>query len=115
MKNGFAPTLRPNTQEASKAVNLESKGPSGIIFPNCIGLAAGFDKDGVAIQGLMDLGFGFVEIGSVTPQPQPGNPKPRMFRLDQVDLPDLRYLNTFFAPISHPFKAAFNIESYINI
>lgn len=91
MKNGFAPTLRPNTQEASKAVNLESKGPSGIIFPNCIGLAAGFDKDGVAIQGLMDLGFGFVEIGSVTPQPQPGNPKPRMFRLED----DLGVINRF--------------------
>jgi dihydroorotate dehydrogenase len=91
VKNGFAPTLRPNTQEASKAVNLESKGPSGIIFPNCIGLAAGFDKDGVAIQGLMDLGFGFVEIGSVTPQPQPGNPKPRMFRLED----DLGVINRF--------------------
>ncbi|CAB9506576.1 Dihydroorotate dehydrogenase (quinone) [Seminavis robusta] len=50
-------------------------------FPNPIGLAAGFDKDGEAIQPLMDMGFGFVEIGTVTPKPQPGNPKPRMFRL----------------------------------
>lgn len=50
-------------------------------FPSCIGLAAGFDKDGIAIKQLMELGFGFVEIGSVTPIPQPGNPKPRMFRL----------------------------------
>jgi dihydroorotate dehydrogenase len=63
----------------------------GIYFPNAIGLAAGFDKDGVAIQGLMDLGFGFVEIGSVTPKPQPGNPKPRMFRLKE----DLGVINRF--------------------
>ena len=53
----------------------------GLKFPSCVGLAAGFDKDGVAIKQLMELGFGFVEIGSVTPKPQPGNPKPRMFRL----------------------------------
>jgi dihydroorotate dehydrogenase len=63
----------------------------GLIFPNVVGLAAGFDKDGVAIQGLMDLGFGFVEIGSVTPQAQPGNPKPRMFRLEE----DLGVSNRF--------------------
>lgn len=50
-------------------------------FPNPIGIAAGFDKDGKAILGLKDIGFGFVEIGSVTPQPQPGNEKPRVFRL----------------------------------
>jgi len=60
---------------------LSIKTKDGLTFPNCIGLAAGFDKDGVAIKELMDLGFGFVEIGSVTPKPQPGNPKPRMFRL----------------------------------
>ena len=52
-------------------------------FPNCIGLAAGFDKNGAAIGELLDIGFGFVEIGSVTPEPQPGNPKPRLFRLDE--------------------------------
>ncbi|XP_019766027.2 dihydroorotate dehydrogenase (quinone), mitochondrial [Dendroctonus ponderosae] len=50
-------------------------------FPNPIGIAAGFDKDGKAIMGLKDIGFGFVEIGSVTPHPQPGNEKPRVFRL----------------------------------
>lgn len=48
---------------------------------NPIGLAAGFDKDGEAIDGLSDLGFGWVEVGSVTPKPQPGNPPPRVFRL----------------------------------
>jgi dihydroorotate dehydrogenase len=53
----------------------------GLNFSNPIGLAAGFDKDGDAIGGTLDLGFSFVEVGSVTPKPQPGNPYPRMFRL----------------------------------
>jgi dihydroorotate dehydrogenase len=52
----------------------------GLTFPNPIGLAAGFDKNGVAIPAWAALGFGFVEIGTVTAQPQPGNPKPRIFR-----------------------------------
>lgn len=52
----------------------------GLRFPNPVGLAAGFDKHAEAVDGLMDTGFGFVEIGSVTPEPQEGNPKPRMFR-----------------------------------
>lgn len=52
----------------------------GLRFPNPVGLAAGFDKHGEAVDGLMDTGFGFVEVGSVTPEPQEGNPKPRMFR-----------------------------------
>lgn len=80
-KEGWSPRHRPNVLEGSDRVNLSIKGPNGLDFPNCIGLAAGFDKDGIAIKGLMELGFGFVEIGSVTPKPQPGNPKPRMFRL----------------------------------
>ncbi len=53
----------------------------GITFPNPVGLAAGLDKDGKHIDALGALGFGFLEIGTVTPKPQPGNPKPRMFRL----------------------------------
>lgn len=57
----------------------------GITFPNPVGLAAGLDKDGSYIDGLAALGFGFIEIGTVTPRPQPGNPKPRMFRLPQAD------------------------------
>ena len=52
----------------------------GLRFSNPVGLAAGFDKHAEAVDGLMDTGFGFVEIGSVTPEPQEGNPKPRMFR-----------------------------------
>jgi dihydroorotate dehydrogenase len=53
----------------------------GIRFPNPVGLAAGLDKNGDYIDGLSRLGFGFIEIGTVTPRPQPGNPQPRLFRL----------------------------------
>jgi dihydroorotate dehydrogenase len=53
----------------------------GLTFRNPIGIAAGYDKDGVAVRGLSALGFGHVEIGTVTPNPQPGNPSPRVFRL----------------------------------
>ncbi len=53
----------------------------GLEFPNPVGLAAGFDKNGECIDGLAALGFGFIEVGTVTPRPQPGNPRPRMFRL----------------------------------
>ncbi len=53
----------------------------GLTFRNPVGIAAGYDKDGVAIRGLAALGFGHVEIGTVTPRPQPGNPSPRVFRL----------------------------------
>ena len=54
---------------------------AGLKFPNRIGLAAGLDKNGRCIDGLGAMGFGFIEVGTVTPKPQPGNPKPRMFRL----------------------------------
>ncbi|KQO12842.1 quinone-dependent dihydroorotate dehydrogenase [Sphingomonas sp. Leaf242] len=56
---------------------------AGIAFPNPVGLAAGVDKDGRAIDGFFGLGFGSVEIGTLTPVPQPGNPKPRIFRLPE--------------------------------
>ncbi len=55
----------------------------GIEFPNPVGCAAGLDKNGAHIDALMAMGFGFVEIGTVTPRPQEGNPKPRMFRLKE--------------------------------
>jgi dihydroorotate dehydrogenase len=54
---------------------------AGLRFPNRIGLAAGLDKNGRCIDGLGAMGFGFIEVGTVTPKAQPGNPKPRMFRL----------------------------------
>ena len=53
----------------------------GLTFPNPIGLAAGFDKNAIAVPALAALGFGFVEVGTVTRHPQPGNPRPRLFRL----------------------------------
>lgn len=65
-----------NHQESKIGKNL-----FGIYFPNPVGLAAGFDKDARLIDELASLGFGFVEIGTLTPKPQPGNDKPRLFRL----------------------------------
>ncbi|MFB1028376.1 MAG: quinone-dependent dihydroorotate dehydrogenase [Thauera sp.] len=67
------------TPEPASAVEV-----MGLRFPNRIGLAAGLDKNGEAIDGLARLGFGFLEIGTITPRPQPGNPRPRMFRLPEV-------------------------------
>ena len=69
---GFAP--RPPARNNPAQV-------MGLDFPNRVGLAAGLDKNGTAIDGLDHLGFGFLEVGTVTPRPQPGNPKPRLFRL----------------------------------
>jgi dihydroorotate dehydrogenase len=57
----------------------------GLTFPNPVGLAAGLDKNGAVIDGLAALGFGFVEVGTVTPRPQPGNPKPRLFRVEAAE------------------------------
>jgi len=55
----------------------------GLEFSNPIGLAAGMDKDAIAIGAWQSLGFGFAELGTITPRPQPGNPKPRVFRLPE--------------------------------
>ena len=56
----------------------------GLKFPNPVGLAAGLDKNGDHIDGLAKLGFGFLEIGTITPRPQAGNPKPRLFRIPEA-------------------------------
>ena len=56
----------------------------GIDFPNPLGLAAGMDKNGDHIDALLGLGFGFIEVGAVTPRAQPGNPRPRIFRLTEA-------------------------------
>ena len=61
----------------------------GLNFPNPVGIAPGFDKHAEVPDALLGLGFGFVEIGTVTPLPQPGNPRPRMFRLE----PDQAVIN----------------------
>ncbi|RDD60200.1 quinone-dependent dihydroorotate dehydrogenase [Ferruginivarius sediminum] len=71
--------LGPRQREADDPILSQTLW--GRRFPNPVGIAAGFDKDAVAIGPLLDLGFGFVEVGSVTPRPQPGNPRPRVFRL----------------------------------
>ncbi|BDX19772.1 dihydroorotate dehydrogenase (quinone) [Halopseudomonas aestusnigri] len=55
----------------------------GLTFDNPVGLAAGLDKNAVAVDGMAAMGFGFLEVGTVTPRPQPGNPKPRLFRLPE--------------------------------
>jgi dihydroorotate dehydrogenase len=57
----------------------------GLTFANPVGLAAGLDKNGAYINGLAALGFGFIEVGTVTPRPQPGNPKPRLFRVKEAE------------------------------
>lgn len=67
------------------AARVEEQAPvelMGIRFPNRVGLAAGLDKNGVALDGLARIGFGFLEIGTITPRPQPGNPRPRLFRIE---------------------------------
>ena len=56
----------------------------GLRFPNRVGLAAGFDKNGVALPAWQGLGFGFAEIGTITARAQPGNPKPRIFRVPEA-------------------------------
>jgi len=56
----------------------------GLDFPNAVGLAAGLDKNGAYIDALAALGFGFIEVGTVTPRPQPGNPQPRLFRIPEA-------------------------------
>ena len=71
---GLVPAAAPSPSECERTV-------MGIRFPNPVGLAAGLDKNGEYLDALARLGFGFIEVGTVTPRPQPGNPRPRMFRL----------------------------------
>lgn len=91
----FLQALDPETAHqatilALRATNLPPPRPDdprlatdvfGLLFPNPVGMAAGFDKNAQAVDALLALGFGFVEIGTVTPRPQPGNARPRLFRL----------------------------------
>ena len=74
---GFVPRVKSRADPPELKVRA-----FGLNFPNPIGLAAGFDKDAVAPDALLRLGFGFVEVGTITPRPQAGNPKPRVFRLE---------------------------------
>lgn len=68
----------------AQRVPVSARTVMGIEFPNPVGLAAGLDKNAEHIDALSQLGFGFIEVGTVTPRPQPGNPRPRMFRLPQA-------------------------------
>jgi len=77
LQSGLAPLPRP---VASSRLHTQI---AGLDLPNPVGLAAGFDKNAQALSGLSRAGFGFVEVGAATPRPQPGNPRPRLFRLPE--------------------------------
>ncbi|WP_050603308.1 quinone-dependent dihydroorotate dehydrogenase [Ruegeria sp. 6PALISEP08] len=77
LKSGLAPAPGPVTTSRLRT-NV-----AGLELPNPVGLAAGFDKNGEVLTPLSRVGFGFIEVGAVTPRPQPGNPKPRLFRLTE--------------------------------
>ena len=77
LQMGLTPRIKTPTSQRLKT-NL-----AGLNLPNPVGLAAGFDKNATAIDPLLRSGFGFIEVGAVTPRPQPGNPKPRLFRLTE--------------------------------
>lgn len=68
---------------AGRAHRIAPRRVLGLDFPNPVGLAAGFDKDAEAVRAAFALGFGFVEVGTIVPRPQPGNPRPRVFRLPE--------------------------------
>lgn len=78
---GAIPPMRAALAAQYCVPDAEPVDAFGLTFPNRIGLAAGYDKDGEGWRGLACLGFGHIEVGTVTPLPQPGNPKPRVFRL----------------------------------
>lgn len=82
----------------------------GLKFKNPVGLAGGYDKDGIALRGLAALGFGHIEIGTVTPRPQPGNPRPRIFRLVE----DEAIINRMGFPGSGMSKVAAQISSVVH-
>lgn len=92
MKHGFAPKLRGEDSRLEEELEpLLGVNVFGTKLKSPIGLAAGLDKNGEAIDALLDTGFSYVEIGSITPEPQPGNPKPRFFRLPRDDAVINRY------------------------
>ena len=78
LRSGTGFTPEPDWSTPTLETNV-----AGLRFPNPVGLAAGFDKDAEVFGPMLNLGFGFVEVGTVTPRPQAGNPKPRLFRLEE--------------------------------
>ncbi len=105
------------------AANLQPDPPSlaqtlfGIGFPNPVGLAAGFDKDGEVYRQTLKLGFGFVELGSVTPKPQPGNPRPRLFRLtaDRAVINRMGFNNHGIAAMAERLKSRNTAQGIVGI
>lgn len=85
LRYGLTPRAEPITSDRLKTTI------AGLDLPNPVGLAAGFDKNATAVKPLLQSGFGFIEVGAATPLPQPGNPKPRLFRLT----PDRAAINRF--------------------
>jgi dihydroorotate dehydrogenase len=85
LRSGVLPLPGPLSSERLRT-NI-----AGLDLPNPVGLAAGFDKNATALKGLARVGFGFVEVGAATPRPQPGNAKPRLFRLSE----DAAVINRF--------------------
>ena len=90
IRNAFGMVYRGGIDQSKLETNLKSE-VWNLKFANPIGLAAGFDKHGECIDGMFDLGFGFVEIGSITPKPQRGNDKPRVWRLKKDEAVINRY------------------------
>lgn len=81
---GAAPSVCRRLRASAQIASVDlSTSFAGLRFPNCVGLAAGLDKNAEAVTGLYALGFGAVEVGTVTPRPQPGNPQPRIFRIPE--------------------------------
>lgn len=102
LRSGLA---APYYSEAS-SFDVGPKALFGLEFANPVGIAAGFDKNAIAVNQLASLGFGFVEVGTVTFKPQPGNPKPRMFRLpeDQAVINRLGFNNEGAAVVAERLK-----------
>lgn len=69
----------------AKSHHCQPRQVMGLVFPNAVGLAAGLDKNAAYIDGLAAMGFGFIEVGTITPRPQPGNPRPRLFRVQEAE------------------------------
>jgi len=101
LKSGFMPVKAADIDPVLKTACF------GLAFPNPIGLSAGYDKNGDVLDALLGLGFGFIEAGSVTPRPQEGNPKPRIFRLveDRAVINRLGFNNKGLAVAIQNFKA----------
>lgn len=100
LARGWVPDVRPRLP-ATPSVEA-----FGLTFRHCVGLAAGFDKNAEGLPGLARLGFAFVEVGTTTPLPQPGNPKPRLFRLseDRAIINRLGFNNKGHAFVRHQLE-----------